>query len=510
MSPRSGATALASALLVAIAAPSSARAQGLPGRDRSGESFRNVGALGLGVEVASNEIAVKRVHEGPAKQAGIAEGDAIVGLDGRAFERGDPVLAVVAAVERAEATKKGGAVVLVVRRGGKDVAVKVPFAYAGKHSPECPKKCEKCKRVVERACDWLARAQAGDGAFPTELGGKTGKVVVTSLGALAFLAAGAPADSPPVARALGFVLARCNGKEDGLLGGGGGSGANWNQTNWELAYGSIFLAEAAKRTGRGDVKAKLDEVVKVLQKNQEASGGWAHGPGGPNALGYLELEILSNWSLMGLGVAKKCGVAVDAKQIARAIAWIEGTSSGDGGVGYSERPGQKGFGEAGRTSGAIVAFAALGERRHPFFEKMAGFYRGHMKSLETGHVSPCMHLLTGALASSLLGPKDWADYMETYRLPILAARRPDGSFAPTPTQESKALHSNTDATVGPCWTTATYALILSIPNEKLPLLQGKAAPAAPEKPGRTATGGAGRGTGSGSRSGSGSGSGDDE
>jgi hypothetical protein len=46
------------------------------------------------------------------------------------------------------------------------------------------------------------------------------------------------------------------------------------------------------------VKDRLFEVAKKLEANQEASGGWAHGPGGPNALGYLELEIVGNWSLI--------------------------------------------------------------------------------------------------------------------------------------------------------------------------------------------------------------------
>jgi hypothetical protein len=240
------------------------------------------------------------------------------------------------------------------------------------------------------------------------------------------------------------------------------------------------------------VRAKVDEVVKLLVKNQEQSGGWAHGPGGPNALGYLELEILSNWSLMGVGCARFCGVETDAKPIDKALDWIEQTSSGDGGVGYSPREGQKGFGEAGRTSGAIVAWSLLGARGRPFFDKMAGFYRGHVKTLESGHVSPCMHLLTGALASWHLGPRDFQDYMDAYRLSFMAARRPDGSFAPTPTHESQALHSNTDAQVGPCWVTATYVLILSLPNEKVPVLLGKVAPEKGAKgkdaPERTATG----------------------
>jgi hypothetical protein len=223
------------------------------------------------------------------------------------------------------------------------------------------------------------------------------------------------------------------------------------------------------------VKAKLFEVAKRLEQNQEASGGWAHGPGGPNALGYLELEIVGNWGLLGLGAAKRNGYAVDKEKLAKAVAWIEETTRGDGGVGYSPRSGQKGFGEAGRTSGAIAAFASLGESRSPFFAKMCDFYRGRMATLGSGHVSPWMHMTSGAIAAYVLGPREWASYVELYRPQLLAARKADGSFAAIPTHESDMLHSNTDAQVGPCWTTASAVLILSLPNEKVPVLLDKVA-----------------------------------
>jgi hypothetical protein len=122
---------------------------------------------------------------------------------------------------------------------------------------------------------------------------------------------------------------------------------------------------------------------------------------------------------------------------------------------------------------------------------MADFYRGHATTLTSGHVSPYMHMVSGAIASYLLGPRDWAAYMETYRPQLYAARKADGSFAAIPTHESDQLHSNTDATVGSCWTTASAVLILALPDERVPILIDKAGaekPAKPEKPGKTTTG----------------------
>lgn len=469
------------ALVCLALAPASAQ---MPGK---GEDLHNVGVLGLGVDLQGATLVVRRVDAGgPAAQAGLKPGDVIVSVAGkplaaapapasplRGGHAGAPgvpsILQVVAEVERCEAEKKRAPVVLGVKKGGGDeAAVEVTVARTQPHAKSCPEKCKKCQAIVEQGLAFLARSQRGDGCFPTDLGGKTGLVVVTSLGGLALLAAGAPLDGP-LERATSYVLSHAGKAEASPFGRGGGG--NWNQENWELGYGLMFLAEMARKTKRPELKAKCAELVGLLEKNQEASGGWAHGPGGPNALGYLELEIVSNYALAGLGAAKRLGLDVDGDKLGRAFAWIEQTASPDGGVGYSPRPGQKGNGDPGRTGGAIVAFAALGQRQHPFFAKMAGYLGKHLGGLPGGHVSPCMHLLAGAMASRVL-KAPWDDYMETYRLPIMAARRPDGSFASMPTQESQSLRSNTDLTVGPCWTTATYVLILSLPNDRLPLLLG--------------------------------------
>jgi Family of unknown function (DUF6288) len=458
-------------LLVVPCFPALAQFPGSPPED-----YVNLGALGVGVEADGAQLTVRRVYEGPAQQAGLREGDRILGVGGDALDARAPALAVVAAVERCEGARRRTPVTLTVSRGGRQLELEVPVQRLGDHSRSCPSRCDKCEQIVRSGLEFLASQQASDGSFPTDLGGQTGKVVVTSLGGLAFLAAGASPDRDgPLGRALEYVL-RHVGQPDRTMGGmgaGGMGGGNWNQENWELGYGLMFLAEMARRTRRQDVLAKCQELVVRIERNQEESGGWAHGPGGPNALGYLELEIVGNYLLAGLGAARSLELEVDTDGVARALEWIVGTSPGDGGVGYSQRDGQR-FGDPGRTAGAIVAFAAVGQSRHAFFGRMVDSFQGHMEELPNGHVSPAMHLLAGAMASRLLGDRPWRAYMDAFRLHVMQARKPDGSFASTPTQESQMMRNNTDAQVGPCWNTATYVLILSLAEgeERLPLLLG--------------------------------------
>src|SRR5581483_5531524 len=171
-------------------------------------------------------------------------------------------------------------VTLTVLRDGKAQPIKVAFPSQGKHSATCPKKCPKCRKIVDAGAAFLASKQAGDGSFPTELGGKTGKVVVTSLSALALMAAGGYDSN--VNRAADWVAAKIGAPDENGFGKlGGGAGGNWNQVNWELGYGLIFLGELA-RTKRPDLKEKVASVARLIWTNQETSGGWAHGPGGPN------------------------------------------------------------------------------------------------------------------------------------------------------------------------------------------------------------------------------------
>lgn len=460
----------AMALLLCLAPQ--ALAQGRFGQKQEAD-LANLGVIGARGDVSGSTLRVREVLAGGgAKQAGLSPGDEIVGAEGQAFGR-EPLLELYRAIEAVEGARKRQPLRLKVRRGGSETELEVPVARLGACAKSCPKKCKRCDKVIKAGLGFLAKTQAGNGCFPTDLGGKTGLVVVTSLGGLAFMSAGIPPKpGTPAGRAVDYVLKNANTPDSGGFGGGGGGG-NWNQENWGHAYALCFLAEVAYATKRKDVKAKVRELAQKLLQTMEQTGGWAHGPGGPNALGYLELEIVSNYALLGLGAARRLGVELDDAKLARAMAWIESTASGDGGVGYSHRSGQKGFGDPGRTAGAIAAYVALGQKQRPFFKKMVGYYANHIGGLPEGHVSPAMHLLAGAMAAHVLGKKAQKTYRGSYQTLLLGQRRPDGSFGSMPTKESKQLSNNTDLTVGPRWTTASYILALTLGRKKIPLLLGE-------------------------------------
>ncbi len=405
--------------------------------------------------------------DGPAATGGLLRGDEIVALAGQPFPRkADPVYYLVDAIEGVT-SMKSPVLPVTVMRGGKPETLKIPFPALGKHAAGCPAKCERCERMLAQSLDWLVSRQQQDGSFASDLGGKNGHVAVTSLAGMALLAAGStPSDgprAPALRRAVRYVI-QTAGDEGSIP--RGANGANWSQVNWSLGYGGAFLGLVHRRAPDEELKGKLAAIAQAIVRNQEPSGGWAHGPGGPNALNYVELEIVSNYCLLALGLARQAGVEVPQATVDRAVAYIEACSSA-GGVGYSTRQGQKGMGDPGRTAGAAVALEALDLERHPMHERMVKFATRGFAELYKGHVSPVMHYLAGGMMAHAAGPKTWAEFQQPFRREFLAARRPDGSFSARPTAETQKLHSNNDRQVGFAWTTASYLVVQLLPRGNL-------------------------------------------
>lgn len=479
-SSRDALTASVLAALVLATTTVLAQAPTLPGR---GDDFFNLGPTGaagtpldaketedLGIGKAA-AVRIETIEEGAPAAGVLMPGDVVVRAGGRPFPpREDPILHFSRALEAAEAAKTP-ALKLHVLRSGTPVSLTLPVQPLGAHSPSCPVKCKKCAAVLHAGLRYLAKTQEGDGGFIGRVGGTNAKVAATTLCGLAFLASGSTAAAGPYAsnvkKALAFVAR--NGGQEMKWGAGAGRG-NMSQVNWNCGYAVWLLAEGYAVTGDRALLEKIGELANAIVKNQEASGGWAHGPGGPNALGYLELEIVSNVCLTALGLAQRLELEIPKEPVDRGVKYVEACSGGDGGVGYSTRPGQQGMGDPGRTAGAIVAFRALGLDGHPFFAKMNGYYRRGMKDLIGGHVSPCMHLVSGALAAQLAGPKVWAQYWGIFRDEVMAARCTDGSFSARPTRESQALRHNTDRGEGPHWITGHFCLLLQAPASRLKLL----------------------------------------
>ncbi len=450
------------ALISCVAtAPSAQRTP--PGFPQSEPDLYNLGPIGgkAALQVpggtsnkAGSALIVKSVvKDGPAERAGIKASDIICGASGKPFG-GDAYVDLAKAIETTEALAKNAKLKLTVDRAGKGSEIDVTLTAFGKDAAAFPGGKMRDK-IVEDALVWLAKQQQGDGSWECQLSAENGKVCMTSLCGLALIACGSTADkgtySTNVKKAVQYVLANIG--EEREFPGMQKGGANWNQTNWGLGYGGTFLAQVQMLSPVNGVKEKLIAVRDKILANMEATGGWAHGPGGPNALNYLELEIVSNYCLSALGGIQACGIDVDKTKIDKALAYIQKCGGGGAGVGYSTRQGQVGMGDVGRTSGAIAAFAALGRTDHAYYKSMVGFMQGNLRKIKDGHVSPMMHWLAAAIACRKEGAKSWEAFWETQRQECTMLRMPDNTFSARPTDESATMGKNNDRDMGAVWCT---------------------------------------------------------
>lgn len=435
-----------------------------------------------GQDDGPSELVVEIVFpDGPAARAGLEVGDTIVGLNGKSF--GDGALEPLArALLKAEAGQ--GRVTLSVKKGGgkgEKIVVEVPTAGRDAAKPE---QGAGRQRLVEAGCAWLAERQREDGGFDETLSGANGAVVVTSLAGLAWLGAGSDLQQGPYAdnvrRAADFVVKTLPATESAAASAPGGP--SWNQSNWGYAHAAIFLGELWARTPTDLVTETLVLCGRTLAERQEASGGWAHGPGGRNALGYLELNIVSGLALAGIGLAGPAGYDVPDEVLKKAEKYLELSSSGDGGVGYSAADGKGGSGNIGRSAGAWLGYRCLGLGRRGWGQKMGDWVKRNAGAVLDGHASLMQHYLLAGVAAHAHGNAARKAYWETARRDLVLARAPDGSFQPRPWHETVGMKSNTDVTFGEVWTTAAWTVVLASEPER----DGR--PGLPAWRGETATG----------------------
>lgn len=413
--------------------------------------------------------------DGPAAKAGLAVGDVIVGVGRRAFKEGS-LQPLADALTKAESTK-GVLTLLVQKQGaGKPEKLDVTLPVGGKPFAK-PTKAPARTKLIDDALAWLAARQAGSGGFKETLSGVNGAVVQTAMAGLAWIAGGSTQTKGPykdnVAGAVRFVIENVGqrpsmggGMRPSRDGGGMRGGSNWNQTNWGVAHAAIFLGELHAHEPDPKLKRALIDLGTSLAERQEQSGGWAHGPGGPNALGYVELNILTGLALCGMGLAGQAGYDLNESVLTLAETYLKQSSNGDGGVGYSHKAGQRGQGNIGRSAGCWLGYMTLGKGKSAWGQKMKKWTSRNAGEVLGGHASLMQHVLLAGVAAHALGGKSAKAFWAACERDMTLARAPDGSFQPRPWRETLSMGSNSDVSFGEVWTTASWAIVLACEPEK--------------------------------------------
>lgn len=469
---------LAALALLLAGTPTSAPAQAKP----AATDLFNLGPIGgkatladaasladakSGLSVAS--VALRR----PGATAGLQAGDIIVGA-GSLFEK-DAYTELAAAIEAAQAGN--GALKLLIRRKGASSELNVELPkYTDVNAGGKPGNAMR-DALLKDALQFLAIQQGPDGSFPCTLNAEPGVVVQTSIAGLAFLAAGNTAEKGDHARrvekAAEYVLENVGvQKQFRTL-----NGKNNDYTHWSLGFGAIFLAHVMKLTDAKwlaksslkGIKQKLTSIRGKIYSGMQPGGGFGHGPGGPNALGYVELEAMSNLLLTALGCIKQCGSDVDTKKLEPMLKFVEQCTDESGSVGYSTTPPQSLLHLPTRSAGLANALAALGLKDHALFPKVTACAKADFANAFGGHSTPIMGVLAMALVAKRENALD--DFWKAMRSEFTMAQSPDGTFAYRPTADTQMMGMNLDRDMNACWTTSHWVLVLCLEKTGLTLVQ---------------------------------------
>ncbi|MCB9932373.1 MAG: PDZ domain-containing protein [Planctomycetes bacterium] len=457
-------------LLLAVPVPRAAAQEKFPDLHNLGPLGGKASPVTAGLPAeAKSGLQVQQVYkQGPAQDAGLKVGDVIYGAGDKLFGA-DTYLELADAILAAEA-EAAHTCKLKVKRAGETLELPVSLVH---YADETARR----KAIRDGALAWLAKQQDGkEGGFYSTMSPEVSQVVLTSLAGLCWLASGEKFGEgkydDEILLAAAFVEDKVGEqKQYKKL-----NGKNNNQTNWSLGYGGIFLAHVVKLGEEGGVaKSKLSKFKKKLGwirdrifKQAEPDGGFAHGPGGENILGYVHLEILSNFCLAALGCIQAAGVEVDAGKLAPLLKYVESCQMPDGGIGYAHD--KLWFSEQGRTAGAMNAFASLGQAGRECYPKMKGYFEKHLANAFDGHSTPTMHQLATAIACKRHGMME--QYWQAQRREYTMVRNPDFSFAYRPTADTARLGMNIDRDIGLVWTTCQWLLIQELENGAAPLWVG--------------------------------------
>ncbi len=317
-------------------------------------------------------------------------------------------------------------------------------------------------KAIDSGLVYLSGRRHRNGSFGTNA--YTGNVGVTSLSALAFMAAGHQPNRGPygqvVTDALRFVLAQESQTQPGFL-------YNLNGTPhgpmYGHGFGTLFLAEVSgmvqDKTLREQVNKTLHRAVTLIIGSQNQQGGWRYNPTPTEA--DLSVTICQ---IMALRAARNAGVDVPKKTIDKCVQYVKDSQDKAQGWFKYTLHGPAGPADAfARTAAGVVALYSAGiyegkevEAGLKFLmQNKPGNGRGEFGRGQNIHYFYGHYYAVQAMYTA--GGKRWEEWFPAIRDELLASQGNDGSW----NEYQICRH----------YSTAMACLILQVPNNYLPILQ---------------------------------------
>lgn len=387
----------------------------------------------------ARQILITKVEKGSPADGILKPGDVILGIGGKKFDS-DARIAFGNAITEAEKEKNKGILKLTRWRNGKTETVDINIGVMGTYGPLAPMNCPKSKKILEKACRYIAKKKIGEG-------------IPGYVNALGLLASGDPQYLPMVRD-----YARNLKVEDAKA-----------MSSWNMAYMNIFLAEYYLLTGDKEVFPKIREMALYLANGQSRVGTWGHGNAGPDGiiLGYGAMCQPSLSCAVSLILDQKCGI--DEPVVEKAIRKSETfftTFVNRGNIPYGDGTPRQVHDSNGRSSWAAVLYDLLDNpEAYAFYARMTIASYGQR---EEGHTGNYWGMLAGPLGAMRAGPEAAAAFLREQQWFFDLERRWDGGF----TYQGGAAMSGAEHTT-PGWdTTGARALMYAMSLQKL-YLTGK-------------------------------------
>ncbi len=262
------------------------------------------------------------------------------------------------------------------------------------------------KKAVGKALAWLKDQQNRDGSW--------GNTAVTSFAILAFMANGHVPNKglygPEVSRGVRNLLA--SSREDGYLVGPRGG------NKYCHGMATLALTQVWGMTGDEEVKKVLKKAVGLIVKTQNHEGGWRYEPAPTGA--DISVTIMQVMALRG---AKDSGLHVPDETIKKAVAYINRCRDPRSG-GYRYQPYSSGPGYA-RTAAGVCVLQLSGDyeakeiaRAVAFLERTGDddqhYWYGHYYAAHAFHQ---------------VGGRKWVDYYDRMKAKLLATQRATGEWS---------------------------------------------------------------------------------